>query len=278
MRVVVFTSSALRHKAFASMVSNSKNLEVVGVFHEQSRTLNEVIKNNQNIELQAQHLLARDQAEKDFFGLFLDNLTDNEKSQLVPRQWFSSSECIDTLEILRVDLILVYGTSIIKGDIVDIYDKRILNVHLGLSPYYIGDGTNYFPFVNFEPEYCGATYMYLSKEVDSGEIIHQVRPYILSKDSFHQLSNRFLVKVFKIYILIAESFSILPSAHQNHVFSDQSRKLYKMRDFTQASVETLYKNFSLGMIEDYLSNYELRNNLVPIIENPLIKSLEEAQL
>ena len=106
MRVVVFTSSALRHKAFASMVSNSKNLEVVGVFHEQSRTLNEVIKNNQNIELQAQHLLARDQDEKDFFGLFLDNLTDNEKSQLVPRQWFSSSECIDTLEILRVDLIL----------------------------------------------------------------------------------------------------------------------------------------------------------------------------
>ena len=69
--------------------------------------------------------------------------------------------------------ILVYGTSIIKGELVNYFTGKILNLHLGISPYYRGSGTNYFPFVNNEPEYAGCTFMYLDHGIDTGEIIHQ---------------------------------------------------------------------------------------------------------
>ena len=39
---------------------------------------------------------------------------------------------------------MVYGTTIIKGDLIRIFEKRIINLHLGLSPYYRGAGTNFF--------------------------------------------------------------------------------------------------------------------------------------
>ena len=41
--------------------------------------------------------------------------------------------------------------------------NKILNLHLGISPYYKGSGTNYFPLVNNEPQYVGATFMFLDK-------------------------------------------------------------------------------------------------------------------
>ena len=204
--VVVFTGSSVRHQAFAAIVSSSSKLNVAAVFHEEGSPLKDLIECRPDASLERQHLAGRDQSEKDFFRLFLEACGRNEVSRSVPRNWYSTNECMAILEKLDVDIILVYGTSIIKGAILHKYDRKILNVHLGLSPYYRGSGTNYFPFVNNEPEFCGATYMYLDEGIDTGEIIHQIRPYILSTDSFHQLSNRFLIKVFETYVLIAENY------------------------------------------------------------------------
>ena len=194
------------------------------------------------------------------------------KCQDLFRNWYSTNECMAILEKLDVDIILVYGTSIIKGAILHKYHRKILNVHLGLSPYYRGSGTNYFPFVNNEPEFCGATYMYLDEGIDTGEIIHQIRPYILSTDSFHQLSNRFLIKVFETYTLIAENYFNLRNVQFSSPCSNGTRKFCKRKDFTAMSVELLYNNFSSGMIQRYLLNYQERNNRVPIVENSIIKT------
>ena len=44
MSTVVFTSSALRHKAFASIISSNKNFNVIAVFNESCFPLNDLIK------------------------------------------------------------------------------------------------------------------------------------------------------------------------------------------------------------------------------------------
>ena len=73
------------------------------------------------------------------FGLFLSN-TDNfiKYEQEVEKNWFSSQDCLEALNKIKPDLILIYGTSIIRGEIINIYRNRILNLHLGLTPYYRG--------------------------------------------------------------------------------------------------------------------------------------------
>ena len=96
--------------------------------------------------LQKRHLLARDHSEEDIFNPFLDKYSGI--NNFVERNWFSSKECLNLVKKINPDLILVYGTSIIKGAIIEQFRNKILNVHLGLSPYYRGSGTNYFPFFN----------------------------------------------------------------------------------------------------------------------------------
>jgi len=46
---------------------------------------------------------------------------------------------------------------------------------LGLSPYYLGSGTNYWPLVNEKPEFVVATFMHIDTDIDTEEIIHQIR-------------------------------------------------------------------------------------------------------
>ena len=163
---------------------------------------------------------------------------------------------------------MVYGSSILTGEIIEAYSGRILNMHLGLSPYYRGSGTNFFPFVNNEPEYSGATYMLLNKGVDTGPVIHQIRPEINISDSFYQLSSRFLIKAFKEYIRIGAQFkseSIKALDQDSEFFSYKPRVLCKRSCFTEESVRRLHANFQSGMITDFLENYNQRVRSVPIV-------------
>ena len=88
---------------------------------------------------------------------------------------------------------LVFGTGLLKRPLLDAFAGRLLNIHLGLSPYYRGAGTNFWPLVNREPEFCGATIHFLDEGVDTGPIIAHVRPAIRSGDGPHDIGNRTIV-------------------------------------------------------------------------------------
>ena len=61
-----------------------------------------------------------------------------------------------------------------------------------MSPYYRGSGTNFWPFVNNELQFIGATFMHIDEGVDTGEIIHQIRANIFHDDNIHQIGNRLI--------------------------------------------------------------------------------------
>jgi len=269
MSTVIFTSSSLRHKAFAAIIKNNLNIDLVKVFHEEGSPLNELIEKRQNNTVELGHLEARSLSEKDFFELYI-NMQHEIKSisEIVPKFWFSSKDCLEILKEINPSQILVYGTSIIKGKIINTFKKKILNLHLGLSPYYRGAGTNYFPFVNNEPEYAGSTFMYLDEGIDTGEIIHQIRPVINITDSFHQLSNRFLIHSFQTYSKIAERHSQngLKEPFVTSTVENNKRLLYKKSDFSRESVLKMYDNFKKGMIDQYILNQKDRCINVPILE------------
>ena len=264
-KIVIFTSSSLRHKAFVKIIQDSKQFFISNVFYEKSN-FKKIVEEKENNNLQKQHLLARDQSEIDFFGLFVEDFNNDFCIENVDRGWFSTDDCLRRIKKIKPDLILVYGTSIIKGDIITSYNKKILNLHLGLSPYYRGSGTNYFPFVNGEPEYCGATFMFLNDGIDTGNIIHQIRPEIYRLDSFHQLSNRFLIYAFKTYKKIVENIHKFKEFKIQTNLQNNNYKLFLRKDFTEDSVKNLYKNFSDKMLEKYISNKKYRDSKVPIFE------------
>ena len=123
-----------------------------------------------------------------------------------------------------------YGCSIIQEPLLSVFDGRFVNVHLGLSPYYRGSGTNFWPLVNKEPEFVGATFMHIDSGIDTGEIIHQIRADYFWGDTPSSIGNRLILKMsatLKDLILNFDNLHVnLPKA------STCESKVYKKIDFS----------------------------------------------
>ena len=272
MKVVIITASELRHTFFRKALALDDNIEVLCSYCEGTeKSLGTLIDpENEGSEIQELHVQSRTNEEKDFFHPFISLTQDNSNPRFIPRGDINKEEHIKHIIELRPELLVAYGCSMIKKPLIEYFSGRFLNVHLGLSPYYRGAGTNFWPLVNKEPEYVGATFMYIDPGTDTGEIIHQIRAEIFEGDTPHQIGNRLISEMVMIYIKIINNFHELEPMKQLPV--PDNSKLYKRKDFSVESVRSLYLNFSEGMIDDYLRKIDERISKVPIIQNPMITS------
>lgn len=90
--------------------------------------------------------------------------------------------CLQILRDLKPDVIAVYGTVVIKGDVIAAAGKSIINMHTGLSPRYRGSDTIFWPLHNGEPEWVGVTIHRLTPGIDAGPILATARPAIAADD------------------------------------------------------------------------------------------------
>lgn len=90
--------------------------------------------------------------------------------------------CLRILRDLQPDVIAVYGTVVIKGDVIAAAGKSIINMHTGLSPRYRGSDTIFWPLHNGEPEWVGVTIHRLTPGIDAGPILATARPIIAADD------------------------------------------------------------------------------------------------
>jgi methionyl-tRNA formyltransferase len=66
--------------------------------------------------------------------------------------------------------ILVYGTAIVRDDMLAHARDLAFNMHTGISPRYRGTDCAFWPLVNGEPEWIGATVHECTSAVDGGKI------------------------------------------------------------------------------------------------------------
>lgn len=90
--------------------------------------------------------------------------------------------CLQILRDLKPDVIAVYGTVVIKGDVIAAAGKSIINMHTGLSPRYRGSDTIFWPLHNGEPEWVGVTIHRLTPGIDAGPILATAQPAVAADD------------------------------------------------------------------------------------------------
>lgn len=136
-------------------------------------------------------------------------------------------------EALASDAFVVFGASYIKPPLVDLLiERRALNIHMGISPYYRGSSTNFWAMYDRRPEYVGATIHLLSRGLDSGPMLFHVLPEVEAVDAFLlgmravEAAHRRLV----IHLADQSIFDLTP------IVQDKSRELRYTRnaDFTDA--------------------------------------------
>ena len=82
----------------------------------------------------------------------------------------NSLEVFEFLSTYAPDLVFLFGSAIVRPPLLDHFAGRMINMHLGLSPYYRGSATNFWPLVDGLPECVGVTVHHATAEVDGGAI------------------------------------------------------------------------------------------------------------
>lgn len=96
---------------------------------------------------------------------------------LMPPELFASA--------LDADLIVVFGTSYIKGALGDrLIERQALNVHMGVSPYFRGSSCNFWAIHDGRIDLVGATIHRLGRGLDSGGILFHALPRPEAVDPF----------------------------------------------------------------------------------------------
>ena len=83
---------------------------------------------------------------------------------------------------LRPDVIAVFGTSLIRGPLLEKGRLGIFNLHGGLSPRYRGADCTFWALYNGEPDQIGCTLHRIDAGIDTGPLIAHVRPEVKEGD------------------------------------------------------------------------------------------------
>jgi methionyl-tRNA formyltransferase len=248
--VVVLTGDELRHRYFRAKLVADARFDVLKVFCESDdKSLAARTMADPNAgPTQRLHVAARDQSERDFFAGSLAG-ADRRVDVHIPKGSINSSEVTETISALNPDVIVCYGSSIIRSALLDQFKGRFVNLHLGLSPYYRGSGTNVWPLVNQEPDMVGVTFMHIDAGVDTGAVIHQIRADLFLGDGPHSIGNRLIAKMTATCAQLITQFDRLTPQEQIHAKS----RVYRQADWTEEATQKLYNNFREGMIDDVVS-------------------------
>lgn len=263
MRAIVLTSTFRRHIFVANRLA--AGCDVVGVWQEEKSFKPERYATDAESEAVIQkHFAERDASEEKYFS----DATSPHVDRGVLHRIVPAGKCSDPEEVVlmrgtRPDVVLVFGTGILREPFLSAFAGRILNIHLGLSPYYRGSGTNFWPLVNREPEYVGATIHYLDAGIDTGAILAHARPAIDRTDGPHDIGNKTIVAAADT-LLRAATAHVGGAAHAVPQWG--GGRLYQRKDFSADAVRTLYVNFATGMIDEYLAARAARDARLRLIE------------
>jgi methionyl-tRNA formyltransferase len=243
-KVVILTANRPRHLYYAQTLYESLD-NVLGVFLEDKKVQEKVRDTlSEKSEFVKKHLDDFSKKEKAFFQV---NLNIPKEKLFYSHDINKDSEKINNL---NPDIVTVFGTTLLKEPLIGDH-KTIVNLHLGLSPYYRGNGTNLFAFYNNEPEYIGATIHFLNKKIDAGRIISQVRPDIDPlEDTINTVNCKAIKKgieeVIRVVRRIQEKGKV-PS----YIQDTKIGRIYYNRDFTEEVCKKAYKNVAKGLILNY---------------------------
>lgn len=190
MRIGILTSVECRHRHFVQAIR--PHADVVAVGYEQTGYSPADTRSYDltpaEERIVAEHFAERTRTEHAFFG-DPPPVTDGRHCRVlhIPPGQLNTQQTLAFLRQAEVEAVLIYGTNLIKTPLLEAFAGRMINLHLGLSPYYRGTATNFYPLLNDEPEYVGATVHLIDPGIDSGAIIRHARPEIRPDDRPHTI-------------------------------------------------------------------------------------------
>ena len=155
MRIGVLTSNECRHRYAVNVLR--ERCQVTAVCYQDTGYMpadaaaGEIDENTAAIV--RHHFDERRRQEELFFGHNADWVVDSPEcaTRMVDTGTLHTTDTLEFLCGRAVEAVVVYGTGMIRPALLSAYAGKMINLHLGLSPYYRGTATNFYPLLNGEP-------------------------------------------------------------------------------------------------------------------------------
>ncbi|MDA9697029.1 formyltransferase family protein [Candidatus Pelagibacter sp.] len=201
MNITLFTSNKSRHNYLINLLSKIANK--LFVIQENESLLSDMPSNHESKSLLMKKYFEHvNKAQTVFFGNpSFKNIKSNTKILSIATGSLNNYSTTALKDFLQSDVYVVFGSSYIKGDLVNfLVKKKTINIHMGVSPYYRGTACNFWALYDNNPHLVGATIHLLSKGLDSGPMLYHAMSHIKNdpflytmstvKSAFHSVSQK----------------------------------------------------------------------------------------
>lgn len=252
-KITVFTSNQPRHISLIYELSNVAN-EVFAII--EANTVNPgEIQDFYNKSKPMQNYFSNViKSERKYFGN-IDFLPKNVRPLILRAGDLNLLDFSELDKSLDSDLFLVFGASYIKGGLVEfLIEKKAINIHMGVSPYYRGSSCNFWALKNKDYQFVGSTIHMLGRGLDSGDMLFHALP------SFEPNPFDYTMKAVK-----AAHMGIIESIKNNNIFTlervSQNRDLelsYTKNSHFDDKVVLEFQDEKINLIE-FQEKVETRN-------------------
>jgi hypothetical protein len=173
---------------------------------------------------------------------------------------------------LQPDVVAVFGTSLLRGELLKLGRLGILNLHGGLSPEYRGADCTFWALYNGEPEKVGCTLHWIDAGIDTGGLVAHVSPEVLPDDDELKLFWRAVQTSAGVY---AELLQRLAAGERFGQKQPHKGRLYqvKQRGLTQERV--VGRRLREGLLKGL--NLDVRVTWFPALPAPAERAPTSAQ-
>lgn len=253
MRVLLFSGSHSRHLfVLAKLLKLDASFRVVVMERESVMPLPPENITKHDLANFSRHFEKRFEIETGAFGeLKHDSVYLGIDKYVCQPHELNSNATVEFVKKEPADVCIVFGSDLIKGELLESLPKLSINFHLGLSPWYRGSATLFWPFMFMEPQCAGITIHKIVSAADAGEVLHQSVPTLKKGMGIHDVG---LATVLKGSIDLVQTLNNLINGVDLKFTAQQTMgRLFLTRDFEPHHLRTNYDLFNDQMVDEYLS-------------------------
>ncbi|HXW93980.1 MAG TPA: formyl transferase [Terriglobales bacterium] len=116
----------------------------------------------------------------------------------------NSKESMALLESLQPDVLLVFGTAVVRAPVLSLARKIALNLHTGISPYYRGADCYFWPIYNNDLRMLGATVHECTAQIDGGRIFATGHASLEADDDIFSVFFRCVAQGAELYVNVVQ--------------------------------------------------------------------------
>lgn len=197
------------------------------------------------------HFADRNTVEMREYGkLDSKNIFSGCKTHSVLPNALNSAEVVDIVRSFKPDMAFIFGSGLIKDNLFQILPTNKINLHLGLSPWYKGGATLFWPFYFLQPQYAGVTFHQITEKPDAGEIIHQECPELFRDDGIHDVGARCVIDAANSARKICEKFIV--DGKFNGKIQKTTGRVWRSKDFHPSHLRIIYNLFNNDIVKAYI--------------------------